>query len=216
MTILADQVARYLHALRPTIDPLLAEMEELAQREGIPIVHRETGRLLALLCRLADPNVLEVGTAIGYSTVHMARELRRGRIVTLERDPLRAAQARRFLERAGCGERVEVVEGDALATLPRLSGPFDLLFLDGTKTEYGRYLALAEPLLAPAALVAVDNVLMGGEVAWPDDRPGAWTPEQRSAVRELARTLVASERWQGVVLPVGDGVALASAQKVQH
>ncbi|SEH12221.1 O-methyltransferase [Thermoleophilum album] len=216
MTILADQVARYLRELRPTIDPLLAEMEELAQREGIPIVHRETGRLLALLCRLADPHVLEVGTAIGYSTVHMARELRRGRIVTLERDPVRAAQARDFLERAGCGARVEVVEGDALETLPRLDGTFNLLFLDGTKTEYARYLALAEPLLAPAALVAVDNVLMGGEVAWSDDRPGAWTPEQRSAVRDLARKLVASERWQGVVLPVGDGVALASAQKVQH
>src|SRR3982751_1481757 len=101
MTILADHVTAYLAAIRPPRGPVMAEREALAERDGVPIVHWETGRLLAALCRAVDPVVLEVGTAIGYSTLHMAEQLERGRVVTLELDPARAAQARDFLARAG-------------------------------------------------------------------------------------------------------------------
>src|SRR5437762_7219833 len=102
MAIFTDHVIRYLHELRPERSPVMREMEELAEREGIPIVHWETGRFLATLVRALDPElVLEVGTAIGYSTLHMAEQLRRGRIVTIERDPNRVVQAHAYLERAG-------------------------------------------------------------------------------------------------------------------
>src|ERR671922_13729 len=93
--ILSEHVEAYLHGLRPGRSPVMSEMEALAERDGIPIVHWETGRFLAALCRALDPAVLEVGTAIGYSTLHMAAELERGRVVTLERDPDRAAPVRR-------------------------------------------------------------------------------------------------------------------------
>src|SRR5256885_8899314 len=128
--ILSEHVEAYLRKLRPQRSPVMAEMEALAEREGVPIVHWETGRLLAALCRAMDPLVLEVGTAIGYSTLHMAEQLERGRVVTLERDPERAAQARDFLSRAGVAERVELVEGDARETIQRVEGPFDFLFVD--------------------------------------------------------------------------------------
>jgi predicted O-methyltransferase YrrM len=137
MRILEERVEPYLRGLRPERSELMAEMEALAERDSIPIVYWETGRLLAVLCRAFDPVVL-VGTAIGYSTLHMAQELSRGRIVTLERDPTRAEQARGFLERGGVADRVELVEGDALETLPGLEGPFDLLFVDASKGEYPR------------------------------------------------------------------------------
>src|SRR6266550_3308645 len=102
MPILADHVARYLRELRPPRSEVMRAMEELAEREGIPIVHWETGRFLATIVTALDPElVLEVGTAIGYSTLHMAEALRHGRIVTLEIDALRADQARDFLSRAG-------------------------------------------------------------------------------------------------------------------
>src|SRR5215207_8043730 len=110
--ILDEQVERYLDGLRPKRSGPMAEMEELAEREVIPIVHWEAGRFLATLCRALDPVVLEVGTAIGYSTLHMAEQLSNGRVITLEVDPARAAQARDFLGRAGVAERVELVEGD--------------------------------------------------------------------------------------------------------
>src|SRR3954467_15457274 len=95
------RVQDYLERLRPERDELLAEMEALARLERIPIVEWETGRLLATLVAGRRPQrVLEVGPAIGYSTLHMARELGPdARIVTLERDPERIAQALRFWER---------------------------------------------------------------------------------------------------------------------
>src|SRR5919205_1116548 len=130
MAILEEVVRRYLDEIRPEPPAVMREMEEHARRDSVPIVEWETGRLLAVLCRMLDPVVLEVGTAIGYSTLHMAEQLRNGRVVTLERDPERAAQARDYLERAGVADRVELVEGDALDTLASLDGPFDLLFVD--------------------------------------------------------------------------------------
>ena len=210
MPILADHVASYLSELRAEPGPVMAEMEELAQRDGVPIVHWETGRLLAALCRALDPVVLEVGTAIGYSTLHMAEQLERGRVVTLERDPARAAQARDFLERAGAADRVEIVEGDARETIAALDGPFDLLFIDGTKTEYRGYLELAEPKLSDRALLVVDNMLMSGEVALPEGAETRWADDSLASARALNAQLVADERWVGCVLPVGDGIAVAA------
>ena len=210
MAILSDHLAAYLEEIRPSRGPVMSEMEALAGREGVPIVHWETGRLLAALCRAMDPIVLEVGTAIGYSTLHMAEQLERGRVVTLERDPARAAGARDFLGRAGVAERVEIVEGDAMETNPGLEGPFDLLFVDGAKDEYERYLQLAEPLLSKRALLVIDNALMSGEVALSQDADTNWRPESLASARKLNAALLASEDWIGAVLPVGDGVGLAA------
>src|SRR5215207_10373017 len=210
MRILEEIVEGYLHDLRPERSPVMREMEEHAERDGIPIVHWETGRLLAVLCRVLDPVVLEVGTAIGYSTLHMAEQLERGRVVTLERDPERAAQAGSYLERGGVADRVEIVEGDALETLPRLDGPFDLLFVDASKGEYARYIELAEPKLAERALMVVDNLLMSGEVALPEDAETRWNPDSLASARRLNGELINSERWLACVLPIGDGIGVAA------
>jgi predicted O-methyltransferase YrrM len=210
VTILAEHVQAYLERIRPERSPLMVEMEELAERERVPIVHWETGRMLAALCRAMDPVVLEVGTAIGYSTLHMAEQLERGRVVTLERDPERAAQARDFLSRAGVAERVELVEGDARETIQRVEGPFDFLFVDATKAEYRDYIELAEPKLTERALLVVDNLLMSGEVALPENAETFWSDDSLVAARKLNAELLASESWVGAVLPVGDGVGLAA------
>ncbi|CAN5518087.1 O-methyltransferase [soil metagenome] len=211
MAILSEQVQSYLAELRPPRSRVMAEMEELAEREGIPIVQWETGRMLAALAGSLDPRVLEVGTAIGYSALHMAEALDTGSVVTLERDPQRIDQAGDFLGRAGVAGKVEIVEGDAHATIPGLEGPFGLLFLDATKGEYGDYLELAEPLLAPRALLVVDNLLMSGDVADPDAGGSArWPLETVEAGRAFNQALLRSQRWRGAVLPVGDGVGLAT------
>jgi predicted O-methyltransferase YrrM len=213
MAILSEHVASYLGSLRPERSPVMAEMEALAERDGVPIVHWETGRLLAALCRALDPVVLEVGTAIGYSTLHMAEQLERGRVVTLELDPARAEQARDLLARAGVAERVELVEGDARETIRALDGPFDLLFVDAAKTEYRDYIELAFPKLGPRAMLVVDNLLMSGEVALPPDAPTGWNPNSLEAARALNAELMQDERWIGCVLPVGDGIGLAARSR---
>jgi predicted O-methyltransferase YrrM len=210
MRILDERVQSYLEGLRPERSGPMAEMEALAEREHIPIVHWEAGRLLATLCRALDPVVLEVGTAIGYSTLHMAEQLRSGRVVTLERDPERAARAREFLERAGVADRVEIVEGDALETIPTLEGPFDLLFVDAAKGEYARYVELAEPMLSDRVLLLIDNLLMSGEVALTEGEGTRWREESLRSARALNLDLTTGSRWFGSVLPVGDGVGLAA------
>jgi predicted O-methyltransferase YrrM len=206
MAILDEQVQRYLHELRPERSELMAEMEAVAERDSVPIVPWETGRFLALLCRALDPLVLEVGTAIGYSTLHMAEQLSSGRVVTLERNPHRAAQARAYLGRAGVADRVELIEGDALETIPSLSGPFELLFVDASKGEYPRYIELAEPLLAERCVLVVDNLLMSGEVALPEGAETFWSQASLATARALNSELLRSDRWLACVLPVGDGI----------
>jgi predicted O-methyltransferase YrrM len=210
MRILEEVVERYLHDLRPERSPVMREMEEHADRDGVPIVHWETGRLLAVLCRVLDPVVLEVGTAIGYSTLHMAEQVERGRVVTLERDPERAAQARDYLERGGVSERVEIVEGDALETLAGLDGPFDMLFVDASKGEYARYIEMAEPKLSERALMVVDNLLMSGEVALPEGADTRWNADSLASARRLNSDLLGSGDWLACVLPVGDGIGVAA------
>jgi predicted O-methyltransferase YrrM len=210
MRILEEVVERYLHDLRPERSDLMREMEAHAERDSIPIVHWETGRLLAVLCRVLDPVVLEVGTAIGYSTLHMAEQLRNGRVVTLERDAERAERARSYLERGGVAERVELIEGDALETLPALEGEFDLLFVDASKGEYARYIELAMPKLSERALMVADNLLMSGEVALPEAAETRWNPDSLASARRLGAELLSSEEWLACVLPVGDGIGVAA------
>jgi predicted O-methyltransferase YrrM len=210
MPILDEQVERYIHGLRPERSPVMAEMEALAERDGVPIVHWETGRFLASLCRALDPVVLEVGTAIGYSTLHMAEQLANGRVVTLELDPARAGQARDFWSRAGVADRIELLEGDARETIESAAGPFDLLFVDAAKEQYAGYIDLAEPKLSDRAVLVVDNMLMSGEVALPAGAETFWRPEALAAARKLNTELMTSERWLACVLPVGDGIALAT------
>jgi predicted O-methyltransferase YrrM len=206
------RVQAYLEDLRPQRDAVLAEIEAYARAEAIPIVEWETGRLLATLVAALRPRrVLEVGTAVGYSTLHMAREMPEGgRIVTLERDSRRIAEARGFWARDVATECIDVVEGDALFSLGTLEAPFDLVFLDATKTEIGEYLRLIEPLVRPGTMLVVDNLLMSGEAALPENAETIWSDEALAAARGAARELMASPDWLFSLLPVGDGVGLAA------
>jgi predicted O-methyltransferase YrrM len=207
----ADHVQDYLEGVRPERSELMQEMEALADRDSVPIVDWETGRLLATLVAALDPAaVLEVGTAIGYSTLHMAEQLRRGKIWTLERDQTRIAQANDFFTRGGVAGKIEIVEGDALETIKSLDGPFDFLFIDASKDEYRRYLELAEPKLTERATLVVDNLLMSGEVALPPDAQTRWRKQSLDAARAFNEELLNSTGWVGSVLPVGDGVGLAA------
>jgi len=210
--IVADHVASYLNAVAGPRSDVMADMEALAERDDIPIVLWETGRLLAVLvAALQAQRIIEVGTAIGYSTLHMAQALGPGGvIVTLERDEQRIAQAQEFWARAGVADRIELVEGDALQTLPKLEGSFDMAFVDATKQEYGDYLGMIESKLNPGALVAIDNVLMSGEVGLSDDNDTFWSKANLQAARALNQRLMDADGWLTSIIPIGDGVTLTT------
>ena len=208
--IVTEAVSRYLSSLRSDPDPVLAEMEAMGARDGIPIVVPETGALLHVLTRaVGAQRVLEVGTAIGVSTLYMARGLPQGgQIVTFEIDPERQAAARGFLERAGLLDRVDLRLRDAREGLRGLEGEFDLAFVDGVKAQYGDYFDGVLPLLRSGGLLAVDNVLMSGTVA-EGRSDGHWSEEQIASARAFNERLLTDEELLAALTPVGDGVLLA-------
>lgn len=210
MPVQSRELADYLAAERPEPDAVLAEMEAHAARDGIPVVEPPTGALLEILARAAGARrVVEVGTAIGVSTLHLARALPAGgRIVTFEIDPGRQAAARDYLGRAGVLDRVELRLQDATEGIRTLEGPLDLAFVDGTKADYATQVEILMGLLRPGGLLVVDNALMGGTVA-ADRSDGHWTEEQIAGQRELNRRLLRHADLVASVLPVGDGVVVA-------
>jgi caffeoyl-CoA O-methyltransferase len=204
---------RYLERLLPPRDALLREMEERAAREEIPISDPEVGRLLGILARSTGERgarlILEIGTAIGYGALCLARGAPEARVVTIDTDPQRLADARGYLERAGVADRVELVEGAALDVLPRLSGPFDLAYVDAVKKEYRRYLDLLLPNLRVGGVIALDNLLWKGRVAEPPDEDDA----DADALRAFNGYLMMHPQLQSLVLPFGDGLGLATKIK---
>lgn len=208
--LLQPEQERYLERLLPPRDPLLREMEERAAKEDIPISDPEIGRFLGILARAVGARrIVEVGTAIGYGALCMARGAPEARIVTIDTDPERLAAARGYLERAGVADRVELVEGPALEVLARLQPPFDLAYVDAVKTEYRRYLDLLVPLVRVGGLIAVDNLLWKGRVADPPEEDDA----NADALRAFNGYLMMHPQLQSVVLPFGDGLGVAAKVK---
>jgi predicted O-methyltransferase YrrM len=219
--ILTDAVADYLDWLEPAPDDLLAAMEADAEEHDVPIPPRQTSRFVALLARSAAPHdagrpgrALEVGTAIGYTALHLARA--GVDVTTIERDPAMIERAEDYLERGGVRDRVEILEGDALPTIQGLAAqdeadgdadPFDLLYLDANKEGYGHQLAAALPLLREGGLVVADNLLWYGQVA--EGPQSEAYEESTAALRTFNEHFVSHDALEAVVTPLGDGVGVA-------
>jgi caffeoyl-CoA O-methyltransferase len=208
--IVTSAVRDYLDVTRPRADPLLAEMQAHGARERIPILDAQSGALLHVLARaIGARRIVEVGTAIGVSTLHLARALPAdGELVSFEIDCERRDAAQAYLDRDELQARIELRLQDARAGLAELASPFDLAFLDGVKAEYDEYLRLVVPLLRRGGLVAVDNVLMSGTVA-ENESDGHWTEEQIATARAFNERLLDHPQLIATITPVGDGIALA-------
>jgi predicted O-methyltransferase YrrM len=201
----------YVEGLAQELNPALLAIEGAAEPENIPILDRESGRVLQVLAG-DRRRIVEVGTAIGYSTLWMA--LGQGpdvRIVTIDPDRTRTDRARAFWRQAGVpDERITVVNRPALEAIgsdPALEESFDLLFLDALKAEYRSYLEALLPRLAPRALVVADNVLWSGKTSGAS--PAAADDESTNALRAFNQWLLGDPRFDSTILPVGDGLLVA-------
>jgi predicted O-methyltransferase YrrM len=153
-------------------DPVLAAALEASDKAGLPkiAVSAQQGKFLSLLAAATKArSVLEIGTLGGFSTIWLARGVGPdGRVVTLEYEPKHAEVARANIDRAGVGDRVEVIVGAALDTLPTVTGgPFDLVFIDADKENNAGYLEWALRLTRPGSVVVVDNVIREGAILSP-------------------------------------------------
>ncbi len=148
-------------------DPVLSAALEASDAAGLPkiAVSPQQGKFLSLLAAATGARrILEIGTLGGFSTIWLARGAGPdGRVTTLEYEPKHAEVARANIDRAGVGDRVEVLVGAALDTLPSVTGgPFDLVFIDADKENNPGYLEWAVKLTRPGSVIVVDNVIREG------------------------------------------------------
>ena len=209
--IIEAKTDQYLLSLLPARDPVMHEMENYAHRHGVPIVGPACGRMLYQLTRLVKARrVFELGSAIGYSTLWLARAVGRGGTVFYtDSDPANARHAEVYLRRAGVLDRVRVKVGNALPLLDSSRGKFDLIFNDVSKTQYPEVLRLAIPRLRIGGLLITDNVLWSGRVANSAKRNDADT----RAIQEFNRLIYASPRLFTTVIPLRDGLAVCQRIK---
>ncbi len=201
MSQMMPHLESYFRGFVPRRDKLLLEMEAEAKAENIPIIGPVVGELLFLLVRATGAvNILELGTATGYSAIYLAKGCQPalGRVVTLELDPSMAARARANFVKAGLARQIEVQTGDALQLMAKLAGPFDFIFMDIDKESYLPALPHCRRLLKPGGLLFTDNVGFAGAAAFNQE-------------------IFASEAWRAVNLlaflpshsPEQDGLSLA-------
>jgi len=206
---MSDRAGDYIVGLFSAEDELLASLREQADRTGLPpiAISAYEGRLLqVLLTSINARRVLEVGTLGGYSAICMARALPPGgRLLSVEINEHHADFARRYIDRAGLGDRIEVRVGRALDVLPSLDGErFDAIFLDADKEPLPTYFEWALRLVRPGGLIIGDNALWGGR-AYNGDEPD----DKTRGVREFNRRMATDPRVLGIIVPTHDGVAIA-------
>ena len=210
--IVQPYVTEYIRSeIRENIG-ILAELEQYASEHEVPIVQPETAKLLEVLTAAKQPhNILEIGTAIGYSAMVMADCSEAG-IVTIESYEKRIPMAKANFDEAGFTDRISLMEGDAGLILPRLceeGRTFDLIFLDAAKGQYINWLPDIKRLMKKGALLFTDNVLL--ELTVMESR---YTVERRDRtthkrMREFLHAIKHDEELISSVLPVGDGVSLS-------
>lgn len=193
------------------IRDVLTALEAEAAAERVPIIRVEEREALLRAAAEARPRrILEIGTAIGYSALLLAERFPEAEVDTVELDEKRRARALRAVEEAGAAGRVRCLAGDAAEVIPRLTGPYDFLYLDGPKGQYLAHLRLAEPLLSDRAVIAADNVLFRGLVRAEGPVPHRY----RTIVTRLRDYIAYAEaHYDTEIDTAGDGLAVSRRRK---
>lgn len=209
--IVDERTVSYIHSLEPEDSPVCMEIAKEARASGIPVVRKETASLLKTLVALKRPKqILEVGTAVGYSALLMCQVMPPDcTLTTIEKYEKRIPVARENFRRAGREDRITLLEGDAADILGELSGEYDMIFMDAAKGQYIHFLPDVLRLLAPGGLLVSDNVLQDGDIIQSRFAVTRRNRTIHARMREYLYELKHNELLETVVLPVGDGATLS-------
>jgi predicted O-methyltransferase YrrM len=201
-----DDVEQYLYGLLPDRDAVIAEMEAYAEEHRVPIIGPAVARLLALMVHTSGAKrIFEMGSAIGYSTIWLARAAGpKGKVFYTDGSPENAKRAQEYFRRAGVAKRIQVQVGDAMALLKKTPGTFDYIFNDVDKHQYPDAARAAVPKLRRGGLFITDNTLWSGKAA----RPAAPDDANTQGVQEFNRLVYASKELYPVLIPLRDGVTV--------
>jgi len=202
--IMNPAVEKYIYGLLPARDAVLAEMERYAKRYDVPIIGPAVGRLLYLAAKISGAKrIFEMGSAIGYSAIWLARAAGPGaEIFYTDGDPVNERRARDYCKRAGVAERIKFLVGNAIKLIDRVPGKFDLIFIDVDKQQYPAALRKALPRLRRGGLLLADNTLWSGRVV------GRATEATTRGIQQFNRMIYSSRELFPVIVPLRDGVAV--------
>jgi caffeoyl-CoA O-methyltransferase len=201
-----NDVEEYLYELLPQRDDVIAEMEEYAAQHCVPIIGPAVARLLVLFAQTAGAKqIFEMGSAIGYSTIWLARAAGpRGTVHYTDGDPANAERAEKYFQRAGVAKRTKIHVGDALKLLTQTRGKFDLIFNDVDKNQYPDALRVVLPKLKRGGLFITDNTLWSGKAA----RAAAPDDANTRSIQEFNRLTYTTKELYPVLIPLRDGVTV--------
>ncbi len=203
--IVLPKVEAYMDELLPHRDQVLLEIEALATSRGIPIIGPAVGRVLFLLARLIGASrIFEMGSAVGYSTIWLAKGVgEKGVVYYTDTEEENAKRAANYFKKAGVSNQVKLLIGDAIHLIDTVEGDFDLIFNDVDKEQYPEVFVKAYPRLRRGGLLVSDNVLWYGRVA-EGNRDAA-----TEAVREFNRLIYSKDDLFTTILPIRDGISVS-------
>ena len=206
-----DYMEKYIQELIPEHRGTLKDLECYAHENAVPIISKEVGTLLELMINIKKPkNILELGTAIGYSAILMNLASNgNSKITTIERDNLMVELAQNNFKKYGMDDKINIIQGDCIEVLENLHEKFDFIFIDAGKGHYNHFLPHCLRLLNSDGIIVADNVLFRGMVASKDlaTRRKITIVKRMKSYLDLVskdETLITS------VIPMGDGVAITS------
>lgn len=199
---------KYLHTFRNKPDSLIEEMEKYAREHNVPIFSWQSAEFLEQLVQIKNPKrALELGTAIGYSTIRIARNLKGKSIIhTIEKSSDNIIAAKDFIAKSGVSGKIKLLEGDALNVMPQLKKKYDLIFLDADKEDYKRLFDYSLVLLRRGGLLIVDNLLWHGYAA--SGRIPNNYKESTKHIREFNKLFMNQPNLKTTIIPVGDGLGI--------
>lgn len=206
-----NEVTAYIEGLVPERESAIADIEKYAKEHGVPIMELVGIEAILQFLRLIQPKaILEIGTAIGYSAIRMAKALPNTQIITIERDKIRYDKAIENIEQMQLQNQITVIFGDALDSKDQVEkyGQFDCIFIDAAKGQYIRFFELYNPLLRHNGVVFSDNVLFRGLVA----KDKVDEKRHQSLVDKLKvynKWLMNHPDFDTTILTVGDGIAIS-------
>ena len=211
--IVDNRITEYLHSLETSRGELLDTIEKKAIEDGVPIIRSETAALLrSLTAALRPENILEIGTAVGYSALQMCQVMPENcHITTIEKYEKRIPDEYENFRKAGEESRITFLEGDADMWLKELKGKqFDLVFMDAAKGQYLNWLPLLLDLMPVGAVLISDNVLQDGDVVQSRFAEQRRNRTIHSRMREYLYELKHMEEFETAVIPIGDGVTIST------
>ena len=211
--IVDNRITEYLPSLETSRGELLDTIEKKAIEDGVPIIRSETAALLrSLTAALRPENILEIGTAVGYSALQMCQVMPANcHITTIEKYEKRIPEAKENFRKAGEESRITFLEGDADMWLKELKGKqFDLVFMDAAKGQYLNWLPLLLDLMPVGAVLISDNVLQDGDVVQSRFAVQRRNRTIHSRMREYLYELKHMEEFETAVIPIGDGVTIST------